>query len=105
MKSNFKRPFSDFVKKQTAPIQLAIQDEVDEICIDYSIGEQKSGDLAGFRVHKFKVKTQLYLIAYRPPTDAEIETGKGEIEILVIDFFKVGPHENFYAELKKYLKS
>jgi len=105
MKSTFKRPFQDFVKKQRRPVQLAIQDEVDDICADYTIGEKKMGDLAAFRVHKFKVKTQLYLIAYRPPTDEDIEAGRDEIEMLVIDFFKVGPHENFYDGLKKYLKS
>ena len=28
-----------------------------------------------------------------------------DVELLMIDFYQVGTHENFYAELKRYLKS
>jgi hypothetical protein len=103
MKSNFKRPFKNFVKKAHKPLQLVINDEVDYVCGHPYEGEPKVGDLAGFFVRKFTFNRQLYLMAYRPPPeDQAIEDV--EIEFLVIDFYRVGVHENFYDELKHYIK-
>ena len=43
------------------------------------------------------------LIAYHPPS--EKQTGNVLlVEFLSIDFYKVGGHENFYDELKRYMK-
>ncbi len=78
-----------FVKKQSVPLQLAVQDEVDRIIADPDIGEGKKGDLAGFRVHKFRFHRQEYLIAYEA----------GDERLL---FVMIGPHENFYRDLKNY---
>jgi hypothetical protein len=103
MKPNFKRPFRNFVKKAHKPLQLAIDDEVDYVCDHPYAGEAKVGDLRGFYVRKFSFNRQLYLIAYRPPPEEEA-TEDVEIEFLVIDFYKVGVHENFYNELKHYIK-
>jgi len=86
----FKPPFKKFVKKQTRSFQLVIEDEVEKIRITPDIGEAKKGDLAGFRVHKFAHRKQKFLIAYAFQKED-------------IVFFKIGPHENFYRELKKYL--
>lgn len=105
MKPNYKPPFKFFVKKQHAPLQLAIEDAVDEVCADPKIGEAKTGDLQGIRVYKFTHKKQEYLIAYRPPTDEDLAAEGVEVELLIIDFYQVGVHENFYADLKNYLKS
>ncbi len=55
------------------------------------VGELKKGDLEGFRVHKFTMVRQLILIAY-----------KVESNSLVL--YQAGPHENFYKNLKRYLK-
>lgn len=44
-------------------------------------------------------------MAYRPPTDEELKAEDVDIELLLIDFYQMGVHENFYAALKKYLKS
>lgn len=98
--SNYKKPFSKFIKKQSKPFQAVIEDEVLFICDNPETGELKKGDLSGVRVHKFKFHRQEYLIAYRysPENDAVIQ-------ILLIDFYQIGTHENFYADLKKYLKS
>lgn len=76
--------FAQYVKKAHKPLQLAIEDEV--------------GDLAGIRVHKFRFSRQDYLIAYRP---SEKDT---PMAFLFIDFYQVGSHENFYVELKHYLR-
>jgi ParE-like toxin of type II bacterial toxin-antitoxin system len=105
MKRNYKPPFSRFVKKAVKPLQLAIEDAVDDVCDNPRIGESKTGDLQGIWVHKFKQNAQEYLIAYRPPPDEELGKEGVEIELLVIDFYQIGSHENFYVELKKYLKS
>jgi hypothetical protein len=105
MKPNYKKPFSQFIKKAHKPLQLAIEDEVEMVCEDPEVGEPKVGDLAGIRVHKFKFNRQEYLMAYRPPTPEQREVDGVDIEWLLIDFYQVGSHENFYADLKKYLKA
>ncbi len=52
------------------------------------LGEEKKGDLAGVRVHKFDCINQLYLLAYL--WDESSRT-----------WLAVGPHENFYRDLKR----
>ena len=104
MNKNFKSPFSRFVKKSHKPLQLAIEDAVDEVCDDVSIGEAKAGDLAGIRVYKFKFNRVEYLMAYRQPAAVE-GIDPTTIEWLAIDFYQVGLHENFYDDLKRYIKT
>lgn len=99
----YKPPFSRFVKKAHKPLQLAIEDAVELICETPEVGEAKVGDLAGIWVYKFRFNRAEYLIAYRPPTEAQRKSGI-DVEILAIDFCQVGSHENFYDELKRYLK-
>lgn len=99
MRRNYKKPFVQFVKKAHKPLQLAIEDEVEELCAVPELGEAKVGDLAGIRVHKFRFNRQEYLIAYR------LNVKGVAPEVLWIDFYKVGSHENFYDELKKYLRA
>lgn len=71
-----------------------------------SVGEFKKGDLQGVQVFKFKFQRVEYLMAYRMPAIAAgAEVVNLEIELLVVDFYKVGVHENFYEELKRYLNS
>jgi len=47
MNTSFKRPFSQYVKKSRRPLQLAIEDAVEEVCVTPDIGESKQGDLGG----------------------------------------------------------
>jgi len=98
MYRNYKRPFSQFVKKAHKPLKLAIEDAVDVVCATPDIGELKTADLAGIRVYKFRFNRQQYLLAYR------LSPGQPEVEFLIIDFYQVGTHENFYESLKRYLK-
>ncbi len=79
------------MKKQNRAFQLAIEDEVYEVLSTPQAGEEKKGDLAGLRVHKFKFHQQEYLVAYK-------------IEARGIVFCMIGAHENFYREIKSYLK-
>lgn len=98
MQTTFKKPFAQFVKKSTKFLQLAISDAVEDICKQPNIGELKVGDLAGIRVHKFRLNQQQYLIAYKYLNNDKFDG------IEFIDFYKVGSHENFYLDLKKYLR-
>ncbi|EHP40342.1 hypothetical protein OR16_26393 [Cupriavidus basilensis OR16] len=73
MRPNYKKQFSQFIKKAHKPLQLAIEDEVELVCDSPEVGELKVGDLAGIRVHKFKFNRQEYLMAYRAPTPEQQE--------------------------------
>ncbi len=86
------------------PLRLAIEDAVEAVCEDPAIGQAKVGDLAGIWVYKFRFQRQDFLMAYRPPTTSQLAKGI-DIELVLIDFYQVGSHENFYDVLKKYLKA
>lgn len=87
----YKSAFKKYVKKQTRAFQLAIEDEVERILKKPEAGEAKKGDLAGFRVYKFIFQKQEYLIAYKMKDDDII-------------FYMIDTHENFYRELKRYIR-
>ena len=70
----------------------ALDREVRNIAENPNIGEEKKGDLRGVFVDKFKLKANLYLLSYR-------KTGV-DLELVMI-----GSHENYYRDLKSYLKS
>ncbi len=91
MERLYRPPFRRYVKKQSRAFQLAIEDEIEGIVKNPDIGEVKKGDLSGFRVHKFRFQKQEYLIAYM-------------LEDRRIIFHMIGTHENFYRELKQYLR-
>jgi hypothetical protein len=88
---SYKPPFNKFVKKQARSLQLVIEDEVEAVIQNPLAGETKKGDLTGFRIHKFSFQGQKFLLSYVIRTEG-------------IVFFTIGSHENFYSELKKYLK-
>ena len=69
-----------------------LDQEVRRIAQNPLIGDEKKGDLTGVFVHKFKIKTAQYLLAYR-------KVGQ-DLELIMI-----GPHENYYRDLKQYLKN
>jgi len=66
--------------------------EIRNISEDTSIGEEKRGDLRGIFVQKFRIKAAEYLLAYRMVGE--------DLELIMI-----GPHENYYRDLTKYLKN
>jgi hypothetical protein len=75
-----------------ARVQLEIDEQVKGMVADPFVGEAKTGALRGVRVVKFKVGPQQLLVAdtFTPKTQT-------------IEMLDVGPHENFYRELTKYL--
>lgn len=104
--------FDRYTKKQTDAFNAVLRDEIeDEILLNPLVGQQKSGDLADYWVHKFRHKKLEYLIAYRFPDYAgksqeirELLTRNDvdlNIEIIEVELSQVGPHENFYRDLKK----
>ena len=86
------RSFEKKVKKMSKPEKEFLDREIKSIADDPQIGEEKKGDLRGIFIHKFKLKTMNYLLAYRKAGE--------DLELIMI-----GPHENYYRELKRYLKN
>jgi len=69
-----------------------LDQQIKRIVEDPNIGTEKKGDLRGVFIHKFKIKTIQYLLAYRIVDE--------NLELITI-----GPHQNYYRDLKKYIKS
>ncbi len=86
--SSFAKKVKKFKKKEKKDLDKAVRD----IIQDPSIGVEKKGDLKGVFVHKFKIQSTLYLLSCR--------IVKKDLELIMI-----GPHENYYRDLKSYLKN
>jgi mRNA-degrading endonuclease RelE of RelBE toxin-antitoxin system len=86
------RSFEKKIKKMSKPEKDSLDREIRGIADDPSVGEEKKGDLRGVFIHKFKLETTQHLLAYR-------KVGE-DLELLMI-----GPHENYYRDLKQYLKN
>ena len=86
------RSFERKVKKFTKREKNTLNEQIRRIMDNPFIGSGKKGDLRGVYVHKFKLQTVQYLMAYR--------FVGGDLELVMI-----GPHENYYRELKSYLKT
>jgi mRNA interferase RelE/StbE len=83
--------FAKKVKKFNKKEKEALDKEIKNIIKNPSIGSEKKGDLRGIFVHKFKIRQSLYLMSYRFFDE--------NLELIMI-----GPHENYYRDLKLYLK-
>jgi len=86
------RSFERKVKKFTNTQKKKLDQEVRIIIENPYVGSEKRGDLRGVYVHKFIIKTDQFLLAYRFIGE--------NLELIMI-----GPHENYYRDLKTYLKS
>jgi len=84
----FRRQFSKFSSKD----QEEIRRQIRKITKNPFIGEQKKGPLSGVRVHKWKLKHQLYLLAYEPVKKEK-----------TIYLYAIATHEGFYKALKRYI--
>ncbi|MDO9528159.1 MAG: type II toxin-antitoxin system RelE/ParE family toxin [Syntrophales bacterium] len=85
------RSFERKVKKFTKGQKKKLDEEIQKIIENPSVGSEKKGELRGVHVHKFKIKGDLYLLAYRFFIDG-------------LELIMIGPHENYYRDLKSYLK-
>jgi len=93
MKIYQSRSFEKKVKKFNEKEKYELDNEIKQIIQNPLIGTEKKGDLRGVFVHKFNLQNQLYLLSYR--------FIKEESLALIM----IGPHENYYRDLKSYLKS
>jgi mRNA interferase RelE/StbE len=80
--------FSRSLKKLHPNQKVALDQALQTLIVDSTAGDEKRGDLVGIFVLKFKSNKVEWLLAYRI-------ISKQEIALLV-----VGPHENFYRDLK-----
>ncbi|TRV27246.1 MAG: type II toxin-antitoxin system RelE/ParE family toxin [Microcystis wesenbergii Mw_MB_S_20031200_S109D] len=81
--------FERAVKKLHNQQKAALDDAVRLIASQPETGESKVGDLAGVQVYKFRMGSLLCLLAYRVLNEETIK------------LLMVGPHENFYRDLKR----
>ncbi len=91
MKIYQSRSFAKKIKRFTRAEKFVLDGELKEIIKNHTICVEKKGDLKGVFVHKFKIKSLEYLLAYR--------LTENELELIMI-----GPHENYYRDLKKYIR-
>ncbi|WP_431085979.1 type II toxin-antitoxin system RelE/ParE family toxin [Paenibacillus sp. 8b26] len=85
-----------FKKLSERPLKSAYLDAITAIRLGPSIGEHKTGDLSGTLGYNVFYKGTNYEIAYRLEENEE-----GELIVVIL----AGSRENFYEELKRYLKS
>lgn len=92
MKIYQSRTFENKVKKLSKTEKDVLDSEIRKIAANPLIGEENKGDLRGVHVYKFKIKSIQYLLSYRMM--------KTDLELIMI-----GPHENYYSDLKAYLRT
>ena len=83
--------FSRKIKKFHKQDKLALDVQIRKIIQNPSMGDEKKGDLKGVFVYKFKLGSTQYLMAYRFTEN-------------MLELIMLGPHENYYRNLKSYLK-
>ena len=84
-------PAAKFLKKlKDKKLKSLYKEAIEMICEDYSIGEEKTGDLAGMYGYDIN-----YELAYRVR----------QLDDLIIIIIMAGTRENFYEELKRYIRT
>ncbi|NIC42214.1 type II toxin-antitoxin system RelE/ParE family toxin [Aquabacterium sp. A08] len=81
--------FERAVKKLQRQQKFALDEAVRTVANQPDAGETKVGDLAGVQVCKFRMGNLLCLLVYRVLDESTLK------------LLMVGPHENFYRDLKR----
>jgi len=84
------RRFARAYKKLHDNVAADVDAATGVIAADPAVGERKKGDLAELRVYRFRSQNQLYLLGYSI-----------DDSVRLVYLEAVGPHENFYRELKR----
>ncbi len=84
------RRFAHGYKKLHDKVAGAVDTAVAILAADPGLGEAKKGDLAALRVYKFHALGLFYLLGY------SVDDG-----VRLIYLEAIGPHENFYRDLKR----
>lgn len=85
------RLFARKVKQLSKHQKEQLDEAIMEILLDPTSGEQKKGDLKMVFIFKFRIDSSLFLLAYSCNSE-------------VLELIMLGPHENYYKDLKNYLK-
>ena len=84
------RRFARAYKKLHDNVAADVDAAAEAVADDPTVGERKKGDLAELLVYKFRSQNQLYLLGY---------TVDDDVRLVYLE--AVGPHENFYRDLKR----
>ena len=91
----FLPPAKNYLKKIKDKQLLALyQKAVDNIRQDHTIGQAKSGDLSGIYGYDIHYNKTNYELAYR------VEYQEDKVIVIIM----AGTRENFYEQLKRYIK-
>lgn len=91
----FLPPAAKFLKKiKDKKLKMLYQEAIDKIREDHTIGEAKNGDLSGLYGYDIYYNKTNYELAYK------VEYVDNKIIVVVM----AGTRENFYDELKRYMK-
>ncbi len=91
----FLPPAAKFIKKlRDKKLKNLYQEAVDKIREDYTIGEAKTGDLSGVYGYDIYYNKTNYELAYT------VEYLENEIIVVIM----AGTRENFYDQLKQYIR-
>lgn len=88
------RRFSKALARLPQDMLQAVEDEIDVIIADPTVGELKRGDLCFLRVHKFLLHSRLMLLGYH--------WVQNTLELYLLS---LGSHENFYQRQKTHRKA
>lgn len=92
----FLPPAAKFISKlKDKKLKELYKKAVDEICEDYNVGKKKTGDLAGIYGYDIFYNKTNYELAYT------VEWSDEEMIVVIM----AGTRENFYDQLKRYLRS
>ena len=92
----FLPPAAKFIKKlKDKKLKCLFQQAIDKICEDHTIGEAKIGDLNGVYCYDIFYNKTNYELAYT------VEFVDDKVIVVIM----AGTRENFYDELKRFLKS
>lgn len=92
----FLPPAAKFLKKlKDKKLKILYQEAIDKIREDHTVGEPKNGDLSGIYGYDIFYNKTNYELAYR------VEYIEDKIIVVIM----AGTRENFYDELKRYMKN
>lgn len=92
----FLPPAAKFIKKiKDKKLKLLYQNAVDKIQTDHTAGEAKTGDLSGVYGYDIYYNKTNYELAYT------VEYSENKVIIVIM----AGTRENFYDQLKQYMKT
>ena len=90
----FLPPAAKFIKKlKDKKLKLLYQEAINKIRDDHTVGEPKTGDLSG--VYGYDINKTNYELAYT------VEYIENKVIIIIM----AGTRENFYDQLKQYMKN